>query len=156
MHQEAPFTRLVNDVVKDVIWFMNAQAGPGQHHEVPTVSAEAITALQVSAEALLVELLRSYNQMAQHANRSTITTRDLVATRNFCSDLSHHLLEVLHGDDRHRFLQVIGMASQEYGKGGVSHVRGDRLHVLFEGSAETVALEPWMVEARPGLTHCFA
>ena len=170
--KKAPFTRLVKDVVKDVIWFMNAQAGPGQHHEVPTVSAEAITALQVSAEALLVELLRSYNQMAQHANRSTITTRDLVATRNFCSDLSHHLLEVLHGDDRQRFLQVIGMASQQYGRGDwirardacldiptgtrgrVSHVRGDLLHVLFEGSAETVALEPWMVEARPGLTHC--
>ncbi|OLQ06778.1 Lon protease-like, mitochondrial [Symbiodinium microadriaticum] len=166
--KKAPFTRLVKDVVKDVIWFMNAQAGPGQHHEVPAVSAEAITALQVSAEALLVELLRSYNQMAQHANRSTITTRDLVATRNFCSDLSHHLLEVLHGDDRQRFLQVIGMASQQYGRGDwirardacldiptgtrgrVSHVRGDLLHVLFEGSAETVALEPWMVEADSG------
>ena len=72
--KKASFTRLVKDVVKDVVWFMNAQAEPGQHHELPTVSAEAITALFWWSCCA-----------AQHANRTTITTRDVVGARIFAA-----------------------------------------------------------------------
>ena len=165
--KKLPFKRLVNDVVKDVVWYKNAERQPGEApHEVPKVSAEALAVLQVAAESVCVELLRGYDQFASHANRKTITPRDMIATRQFTGGVTQHLLHVLSEDDRHRFAQVCGLASRKCTRGDwvcttpacLAYPVGTRgrvskilengnVQIILEESQKMVALEDWQVEA---------